>query len=338
MLYLQTGGSMEYDIIIIGAGISGSICAYELSKKYNILLVDKKKLPQNKPCVGLIIKEAQEILKQWNIPNDIFCQDDKIKMTQKLFNEKIGTSTNTYWNIDRVKLSKWLLKRLTTVEIKENTNINYIIYNNKKYTLHDKKGNIYNCNILIGADGVNSITRKFLNFKDSNKLLTVQYYINDCRIDDPGYWVFNDYTDYYTWITRKDNHVLFGAGITKNNIDDFHKYCTQTLGTFKDHKEEKHYITFIKSLNEIKTGKKNCYLIGESAGLVCPLSGEGISYAIKSALFLAQTILKGKKKKHYKNRINELKKTLKNSLLLRKCLNKDKTFIKSYFEMVKSHK
>jgi len=43
----------KYDVVIVGAGPSGSILSYELARKgINALIIDKKKFPRNKACAG----------------------------------------------------------------------------------------------------------------------------------------------------------------------------------------------------------------------------------------------------------------------------------------------
>ena len=45
------GTTTGYDVLIVGAGPSGSTAAYYLGKMgYKVCLVDKKKFPRAKPC------------------------------------------------------------------------------------------------------------------------------------------------------------------------------------------------------------------------------------------------------------------------------------------------
>jgi flavin-dependent dehydrogenase len=57
-----------YDVLIIGAGPSGSTAAFILaSKGFNVLVIDKHKFPGKKLCAGLLtwktIKTLEEIFK-----------------------------------------------------------------------------------------------------------------------------------------------------------------------------------------------------------------------------------------------------------------------------------
>jgi flavin-dependent dehydrogenase len=50
-----------------------------------------------------------------------------------------------------------------------------------------------------------------------------------------------------------------------------------------------HYFPFGKFLN--KPGHKNILIVGDAAGLVEPITGEGVSFAMQSGKFAAEAIL-----------------------------------------------
>ena len=48
----------DYDVIIVGTGPAGGMCAYELSKRnLRVLLLEKEKLPRYKVCAGGLTKK-----------------------------------------------------------------------------------------------------------------------------------------------------------------------------------------------------------------------------------------------------------------------------------------
>jgi flavin-dependent dehydrogenase len=44
---------MDYDVIVVGAGISGAAAAYYLGEAgYRVLILERERLPRYKPCGG----------------------------------------------------------------------------------------------------------------------------------------------------------------------------------------------------------------------------------------------------------------------------------------------
>jgi len=54
---------IEFDVVIIGAGLSGSSAAFNLSKKgYSVLIIEKENSQDIKPCAGGMASSMQRFL------------------------------------------------------------------------------------------------------------------------------------------------------------------------------------------------------------------------------------------------------------------------------------
>ena len=54
---------IEFDVVIIGGGLSGSSTALNLSKKgYSVLIIEKEKSRDYKPCAGGMASSMQRFL------------------------------------------------------------------------------------------------------------------------------------------------------------------------------------------------------------------------------------------------------------------------------------
>lgn len=301
-----------YDIIIVGTGPAGSTAAYLLSRGgFNVLLLDKKRFPREKLCGGLITFKTLRILKE------IYQIDENQLVEAGLINNKCHKFTiniNGYnmtkemifpfYLVDRTKYDYYFLK----LAEKQGTNIRLgekvvKIGPNKKHVT-TPKNKYFARYLIIGADGINSILRKSFYEKNSDmeKLwkkniaiafeLSLEKRKDTIQIKHPV--VYLGYVTYgYCWAFPHDKAVLIGIGglIRKN------KHIGNTFSTFlkhnfnlklSDYQLKGHMLPYGNFIE--KPVFKNIFLIGDAAGYVDPLTGEGIFYAHKSAQILASTI------------------------------------------------
>lgn len=72
-----------YDVIIIGAGPTGSSAAKKLADEgYNVLIIERLKLPRHKPCSGILIKKSVDLVNTYfheDIPKSVMCLPNENK-------------------------------------------------------------------------------------------------------------------------------------------------------------------------------------------------------------------------------------------------------------------
>ena len=107
-----------YDIVIVGAGPSGSTLARLLDKKFKILILDRRYLGQapskgfEKSCGGLLAPDAQEMLAilGLGIPKEILVGPQIFTVrTIDLKNSIEQFYQRHYINFDREKFDRWLV-------------------------------------------------------------------------------------------------------------------------------------------------------------------------------------------------------------------------------------
>ena len=101
----------EFDIIIIGGGLSGSSAALNLSKKgYSVLVIEKEALQDFKPCAGGMASSMKKYLQldiSKAIESKIKSVEFRWKGTDNVFADLTGESP--FWIIRREKLDQLLL-------------------------------------------------------------------------------------------------------------------------------------------------------------------------------------------------------------------------------------
>ncbi len=305
-----------YDIVIIGSGPAGSNLARLIGDKYKVLLIDKRDLENenpknlaNKCCGGLLAPDAQKMIAKLGlgIPKDILVAPQLFAVrTIDLTNNLERLYQRFYFNMDREKFDRWLVSILPTgvdkkfnsffknfAEIPGGYEIRYI-YNSQELSAKTR--------VIIGADGAFSRLRNSIN-KDINipeKYISIQEWF-ECPYQMPYFTAIFDeeISDFYSWIIPKENYLLLGSALrprenTREKYDILKTKLTQ-LGFHFDNKikTEGAYIYRPKKVSQFYAGRDGIALIGEAAGAISPSSAEGISYALKSSLYLAQSLEEG---------------------------------------------
>ncbi|HEX3014601.1 MAG TPA: FAD-dependent oxidoreductase, partial [Methanobacterium sp.] len=101
-----------YDVMIIGAGPAGCITAKRLADEgYNVLLVERMKIPREKSCSGILIKKSIDIIENefGKIPDSVLCKP-KISKGLIITNEENRTFKfeSDGFNVWRSLLDEWL--------------------------------------------------------------------------------------------------------------------------------------------------------------------------------------------------------------------------------------
>lgn len=279
-----------YDVIIVGAGPAGLKCAEVLGKaKKKVLLLEKNPEIGPKVCAGGLTRKS---IKYLNIPDNIVERKfNGVTFKSKHNQTRIDFGETLLFTINRKNLGQWLLKKVDTsfVDIRMETRADTI---NKNFIITNKKEKNY-YNYLVGADGANSIVRKFL--KLNTKLLAVAYqYIVPEKLNDLEMHFNSDFFKcWYAWIFPYSHSTSIGSSYNPQQTNaqesrkKFNNWIKQndldvSRGKFQAHLINCDYQGYVFG---------NIFLVGEAAGLVDRLTGEGIYAAVRSGEDVASLIL-----------------------------------------------
>ncbi len=305
-----------YDILIVGSGPAGSNLARLIGGKYKVLLLDKRDLanekpgnPINKCCGGLLAPDAQKMIAKLGlgIPKDILVNPQLFAVrTIDLTNNLERLYQRFYLNMDRERFDRWLVSILPNeVDKRFNSIFKSFIKIPGGYEvryIHNGQEISVKAKVVIGADGAFSRVRNLLN-KDINipqRYISIQEWF-ECPQQIPYYTAIFDeeISDFYSWIIPKENYILLGSALKpKENARDRYDLLKAKLakaGFNFDNKikTEGAYICRPKKLSQFYTGRDGIALVGEAAGAISPSSAEGISYALKSSVYLAKSLEEG---------------------------------------------
>jgi geranylgeranyl reductase len=287
------------EVAIVGGGPAGAYCAYKLAEKGIYPTIFDHSHPREKPCGGMISPLTQELfpfLK--NLPIKHLKRREVYFVTPLGRKFSIALKRGEVICVSRLKFDQYLLdmalnkgaelKREKVVDIKKSGKMWKIATTEKAYLA--KK--------LVGADGVNSIVRKKVAspLKSTDMGICRGYFVEN--LEDEGIsFHFLPHRKGYMWIIPRKENTCIGVGCSEiarsknlNKELDFlirkNRPKTKIISS---------WAAIIPNIKEVKTLQNpvagpSWVLIGDAAGHVNPVSGEGIPYALLGGELAAQAI------------------------------------------------
>ena len=332
---------MKYDVIIVGAGPAGASFAGELKKGFpdkKIALINGMSEDKAKVCGGLLSPDAQKVLAQFDLtlPKEILAQLQIFDVkTLDIALQKERYYQRHYLNMTRGDFDRWLLGLIPEgVDIIQGQCVKITKLNEGGFSLLLNCGGEKKelcCSRLVGADGAASVVRRSFFKMPKKQYVAIQEHYPDDGSNMANYsCVFDPVTSKAcSWIIRKNGKVIFGGAFEPKGCKDafekqksrLEEYMKKSFG--KAELREACLLTSPRSAKDLVLGKNGVYLIGEAAGFISSSSFEGISGAILSAKYLADSfsyesderILKSYKNKSFKLRLKLYSKIAKMHVL-----------------------
>lgn len=296
--------SKHHAVIVIGGGPAGSSAARTLaSQGVDVALVDKAVFPRPKLCGGLLTLRSRKLFAQifgdaaWDQAYEYEADGIRLFHRDRCLSE-VGGHRALYFTA-RHHFDHHLLglarEQGTTLYLGDG--LASIDVDQQVCRL--QSGEEIRYEHLIGADGVNSTVARALYGAayDRDKIafaleMDVDRALLAREVKRPEIY-FGVVKWGYGWVFPKRDTVTVGVGgIQARNPQmkqDFEAFLVSVFGTMPPGKIKGHHIPF----GDYKPtpGAGRVLLAGDAAGLVEPITGEGIAFAMQSGHFAAQAVL-----------------------------------------------
>lgn len=299
---------IDPDVIIIGGGLAGLTSAIHLSKKgLHVTLIEKGDYPRHKVCGEYISNEILPYL-SW-LDADV-SQLQPTNITKFEFTTQNGKVAKTTLPLGGFGISRYALDYFLYLKAVENgcntikETVTDVLYTNDFFTV-TTANQILTSKIVLGAFGKRSnidqvLSRQFIT-KKSPWLAVKAHYSGDFQEDVVA---LHNFKGGYCGVSKVENNIINICYIADyktfkkyKNIEDYQRnvlYKNQHLKTvFENNKP-----LFDKpiTISQISFDKKNpvenhILMIGDTAGLIHPMCGNGMAMAIHSAKIASELVL-----------------------------------------------
>jgi len=291
---------MDADVIVVGGGPGGSSAAFFLTRKgFSVLVLERSALPRYKACAGCVPAGGMELFPFSFTP----VIEQHITRATFTYGQAAVTHQvpgNSLFTVRRDRFD-WFLLQNSGAWIEPRTEVIRVEPDQKGLTVHCRDGRRFRAGYVIGADGPNSRVAASLNLRRGRRLGSALQY--EIQADDrhltlfrqrlvAGFGVLNQ--GYY-WIFPKKDHLSIGIGNMHKGgagLDATLRRIIEGFGLDLDHARRfGHTLPVHVRQEPLHSG--NCLLVGDAAGLVDPLTGEGIRQAMESGRLAAEAISRG---------------------------------------------
>jgi flavin-dependent dehydrogenase len=303
----------KYQCAIIGGGLAGLALAIQQAKAgKKVILFEKESYPYHKVCGEYISMESWPFLNELGL--DLKAMNlpviNKLNISSPSGNTIHHNLQLGGFGISRYTLDKLLadLAKSCGAIIMENTKVNTIQFANENFTIETEHGN-YTADIACGSYGKRSnldikLQRNFLQqAKPANNYIGVKYHV---KANLPKNVIeLHNFEDGYCGISAVDDdryclcYLTTAANLRNNNnsIEQMEQNVLMKNPHLKRYlTDAKRLYTVPLTISQISFTKKtivdnHILMIGDTAGLITPLCGNGMSMALHASKIANQLIV-----------------------------------------------
>jgi flavin-dependent dehydrogenase len=301
---------IQKPIVIVGGGLAGLTAAIHLSKVgLRVIVIEKNEYPKHKVCGEYISNEVLPYFNYLDLKISDLLPTAIIDLEFSTVSGKLIESSLPLggFGVSRYTLDEYLYRKAIAngCEVIKNS-VESIVFKNDEFIITTINNLVFNAKTVIGAFGKRSnidqkLNRNFIE-KKSPWLAVKAHYSGNFPKDLVG---LHNFKGGYCGVSKVENNSInicyladYKTFKKYKNIDEYQQnvlYKNPHLKTlFLNSKLifEKHLTISQISFEKKDAVENHILMIGDTAGLIHPLCGNGMAMAIHSAKIVSELVVK----------------------------------------------
>lgn len=293
--------SEKWDVIVVGAGPAGAMAATVLGQAgCRVLLLEQQALPRYKPCAGGL---SSAVLA--SLPGECrqAVEREVTRVRFRLGEEEVAheLSEGSVVLVSRERFDQIVVSQAAAT-VHESERAVWVEDGPDGVTVSSARGARYRADYLIGADGAFSTVARAAGLRRNHRVgpaLEAEVELPPALMErhaDACLFLLGVLRRGYAWLFPKSDHVSLGIGsfgvdatALRGRLLDVARQLGVPLEAVRP---RGHGLPLYRHSAPLQKG--HILLVGDAAGLMDPLSGEGIRHALHSGRLAAEAILRGR--------------------------------------------
>ncbi|MEM7374576.1 MAG: NAD(P)/FAD-dependent oxidoreductase [Bacteroidota bacterium] len=298
-----------HDVLIIGGGLAGLTSALHLANAgLSVGVLEKKRFPFHKFCGEYLSREVVPYLERLGVEMDQLAPRD---IRRILFTAPSGKQIETPLPLGGISMTRFRLDQFLYqlaqkkgVKIYEGFPVEQFHFEEDHFNIKGRNGQIFRSHMLVGSYGKRSILDKHLQrpfFFKRSPYIGVKYYV-EYEFPPDAVALFNFPGGYCGGIQVEDNLANFTYMIRKQSLDRYGKLPEMEAALVTTNPRLSPVFEQIRMqkvkpivISNISFQPKqlivdHALMCGDAAGMIAPVSGNGMAMAIHSAKLVSESI------------------------------------------------